>query len=274
MEQRQILLSGDYWHPDFKSILSSFDLPVTMVPIEKLSSFEASATQFDLIVMAESRRDQIQPETMEWLRQKFSGVPIVNLLGSWCEGEMRSGSPLPGVIRVYWHQWSGQYAQFVNQLKENSITDWHLPATTTIADRLQSSTTPVDLQNEIIGVSAWTQTQYEMLADSLKTMGYRSRWLERSTWDAEAIRILSAICIDANSMTQDLTNRLQWLKTTFPQRPMILILNFPRENDVASAKSLGVEEVLSKPFDLADLLTALIRVCDSEESHPKNSVVQ
>lgn len=273
MRQRQILISGDYWHAEFKAILSSFDALVTMIPTDKLDRLVSPDDQFELIVLAESRRDQIPRETVDLLRERFAGVPLVNLLGSWCEGETRSGDPVPGLIRVYWHQWRGQYDKFVKQLDSNQISDWHLPSTASVADRIEASSTTSNMEPEIIGVSAWSQPQFEMLADSLKTLGYRSRWLERCTWDAEAIKLLSAICIDANSVTDDLVNRIEWLKSTFPDPVLILILNFPRINEAHSAVELGVSEVLSKPFELADLLTAVIRACKNAAKE-NNSVIQ
>ena len=121
--------------------------PTTRNPAVRLSRDQAMrvgrprAVDVALVVSRRSRRDQIEPETVEFLRKKFAGIPIVNLLGSWCEGETRSGNPLPGVIRVYWHQWNGQYGKFVSQLKANQITDWHQPPTATIGDRVLASKT-------------------------------------------------------------------------------------------------------------------------------------
>ena len=264
MKNHKILLSGDYWHDDFRILLSSINVPMTMTPIEKVSLFKDNDDQFDLILLAQSRRGQIDDSVVEFLKTRFPGVPLIFVLGSWCEGETRSGQPIPGIVRVYWHQWMGQYAKFVQQLETNGITDWHLPRTTTVADRIEQAEQPTSgVETIIIGVSAWTQTQYEMVGDALRTLGYRSRWLERSMWDAQAITLLSAICVDANSLTDDLVNRLNWLTETFPRRPLVLILNFPRANEVASATELGVSEVISKPFELSDLQAAVKRVTEA-----------
>lgn len=257
-------MSGDYWQEDFKSLLTSINVHMTMTPIEKLSLMKDNEERFDLIVLAQSRRNQVDDSIVRFLQTEFPGMPIAFVLGSWCEGETRSGEPVPGVVRVYWHQWKGQYDKFVQQLETSGITDWHLPATATVADRIEQGKAPDnDVCRLIIGISAWTQTQYEMVADALTTLGYRARWLERSIWDAQAFRLLSAICIDANSLTDDLVNRVSWLRTTFPDRPMVLILNFPRADEVASASDLGIAEVLAKPFELAELHAALKRATES-----------
>ena len=107
MDNQKILLTCDYWDKEFQEIVSSFDVPVTLIPIEKVESI--SDSNFDLIVIAQSQRDQFLSVDLEKLQAIFPLTPIVGLLGSWCEGELRSGQPLPGVTRVYWHQWQGRY---------------------------------------------------------------------------------------------------------------------------------------------------------------------
>ena len=129
-----ILFTGDFWHTDFQSIISSIDVPITLVPLEKSASVVDQ--KFDLIVIAQSRRDQFSSAEVEKIQTTFSNTPIVSLLGSWCEGETRSGTPYPGLIRVYWHQWQGRYQKFVSQLADANLTDWHAPATSSIADRI------------------------------------------------------------------------------------------------------------------------------------------
>ncbi len=273
MKKHKILWSGDYWHDDFKTLLSSINVPMTMTPIEKLTLFKDKDEQFDLVVLAQSRRNQFDSSVVEFLRDRFPGVPVVFVLGSWCEGETRSGEPIPGVIRVYWHQWMGQYAKFCQQLETSGISDWHLPTTSTVADRIeQAQPQRQPVHQSIIGVSAWTQSQFEMVADALKTLGYRTRWLERSVWDAQAFTLLSAICIDANSVTDDLVNRLSWLRTTYPGRPMVLILNFPRAQEVSKASDLGVAEILSKPFELANLGAAIKRIIESSSREQRHLI--
>lgn len=266
MTKNRILLSGDYWHADFQTLLASIDVPMLMTPIDKVSSLANGDESFDLIVLAQSRRDQIDHETVELLRSSFATTPIVFVLGSWCEGEPRSGSPVAGIQRIYWHQWQGRYDRFIQQLNADGVTTWHAPATSNIADRIEQTKPASSSESRVIGVSAWTQTQYEMVADGLKAVGYRTKWLERSTWDAEAISLLSAICVDADSYTADLVNRLNWLRVTFPESPMVLILNFPRSNEVVSAKDAGVSKVLSKPFELVDLQSAVATCCGRQVS--------
>jgi hypothetical protein len=105
MAIHKILVTGDFWHTDFQKIVSKFDVPVTLVPFDKVETVVEQS--YDLVVLAQSRRDQFLDSEVEELITNFPAAPVVGLLGSWCEGESRSGKPYPGVIQVYWHQWEG-----------------------------------------------------------------------------------------------------------------------------------------------------------------------
>jgi hypothetical protein len=264
MEDHKILLTGDYWHQDFQHIVSGFGVPVTLVPIEKVET--VSDSSFDLIVIAQSRRNQFFAEDVEQIQETFAGIPVVGLLGSWCEGETRSGSPWPGVIRVYWHQWEGQYERFAKQLAESGITQWHAPRTSTPADRIAARIprTPDSRQIQYIGISAWTPTQHEMVADAVKTLGWKSRWVERFMWDGETTQMISAICVEADGWSASLQNRIKWLRNEIPNAPLVLLLNYPRKSQLEAIQMAGVSEVVSKPFELDDLKSAIVRAVENQ----------
>ena len=56
------------------------------------------------IVLAQAYPGQFSPVAIDRLRNLAPLARLIAILGSWCEGEPRSGHPLPGVIRIYWHQ--------------------------------------------------------------------------------------------------------------------------------------------------------------------------
>lgn len=252
----KIFVTGDYWHRDFRKFLSGFDA-VTLVPMDKILNLSHEAV--DLVVVAQSRRDQYSLDSIEKIQSQFGATPVVAVLGSWCEGELRSGNPWPGVHRVYWHQWMGRFETFVEQLNQNGITNWHAPRTSSVADQIQlpreNASEPLI---QCVGVSAWTQPSFEYLHDAIGQMGWRSRWVERSTWDAATNQVFNPICVDADSYTPDVDKRLDWLKSEFPTATFVMILNFPRPQDVDALSSRGILQVVSKPFEINDLKTAIV----------------
>lgn len=259
MKEHTILVTGDYWHPDFERLLRNLDVPVTLVPINKVVSVRETA--FDLIVIAQARRDQFSHADVEGLQSCFPNTPIVALLGSWCEGELRSGAAWPGVIRVYWHQWDGRYEQFVHQLGSAGLTEWHAPRTASVADRTAAKSAPDSgtMEIECVGISAWTRTQFEMVADAVSHFGWENRWIERATWDGATSSLVSVMVVDADGWSSDLENRLKWLREELPNTPIVLMLNYPRQNEQDEMSIHGVLEVVSKPFELDDLNMAIQR---------------
>ena len=261
MASHRILFTGDFWHQDFQSIVSSFEVPVTLVPIEKISAVEGEA--FDLVVVAQSRRSQFLANDVEVVQAMFGITPVVSLLGSWCEGESRSGTPLPGLIRVYWHQWQGRYTRFVQQLEQSGITSWHAPRTSAVSGQIEANSRPPQSQQDVlVGISAWTKGQHDMVADAVGHFGWKSCWVERSIWDAHSASPLAAVCVEADSWCAQLANRIRWILNEVPQAPIVLLLNYPRESEWDEMQACGVSEVVSKPFELGDLGTAIQRAIE------------
>ena len=224
MNDCKILFTGDFWHSDFRSVVSGFEVPTTLVPIEKIATVGDSA--FDLVVVAQSRRGQYSKDQIENIQNMFPTTPIVGLLGSWCEGEVRSGNPWPGVLRVYWHQWEGRFADFKKQLEEEGVTDWHVPRTTSVGDLIANSNFRPDGQmNLFVAISAWTETKHSMISDAIDSYGWTSCWVERAIWNAETVSAVDAICIEADVWCDDLANRIKWIRSEVPQTPMVLVLS-------------------------------------------------
>src|SRR5262245_46214259 len=59
----------------------------------------------DLILLVASRPGRFSAAEVEALHRRAPLARLVALLGTWCEGEVRSGHPWPGVNRIYAHQW-------------------------------------------------------------------------------------------------------------------------------------------------------------------------
>ena len=154
-----ILVTGDYCHRDFTDLLKSIPA-ATLVPLRKLIETSGDNKQtvdndqtpmveqstieqpenlfdrnFDLILIAQSIPDQFSTAHIEYLQARHPLTPVVALLGSWCEGDARTGRSIPGVRRIYWHQWHGRFELFRHQLQHDGYTEWHSPFTATVGDQ-------------------------------------------------------------------------------------------------------------------------------------------
>ena len=273
MSQLHLLVSGDYWHEDFRDQLSQIKFPTTMVPLERLSS--APSQEYDLVVLAQSRRNEISASTVDEIRQSMPQVPIVVLLGTWCEGENRSGEPLEGVNNVLWHQWEKRFEKFCVQMNEGVSTDWHLPLTATVADQVRDfSPDPShvkQLSGPNVGVSASHRSSFESIRDLLNLYSCEVSWIESDKEKAKSEQF-DAVCVDIERGIEQQKNSISVLKSLFHNIPTVVLLGFPRKQDVDGLAAFGITQIVSKPFTADELVMSLIQAC-SEQSVPENSVV-
>lgn len=252
----RMLVTGDYWHNDFEELIRNSCNSTTLMPLNRLFDNSVTEMKCSLIVIAQSRRNQFDAAVVERLLKTFPNVPVAALSGSWCEGESRSGSPFPGVVRVYWHQWQGRLDSFRRQLDQGQIATWNLPRTYSIADRvvrdLESSRIEFDEQT-LVGISALTPASYSMLKDVCDSAGVESVWADTIGDDEELERKPQLVLLEANSMSPHFVSRIRGLKKKFSEATFIATLNYPRRYDLELARREGVEHIISKPFSLADL---------------------
>lgn len=266
MASPRVLLSGDYWHGDFKNLNANLFIPATLVPFESLQALDAN--RFSLIVIAQSRSNQFAQEVIDDLVARNPLTPVVMLLGSWCEGERRTDRPIEGVKHVYWHQWSGQFTKFCQQMAQDGVSLWHTPPTESDADRVVSEIVdrpPIrSLAGTVVGISASSVAVFDSLSHGVTAIGGKAKWVEHTSW-INLLASIEIICIDANSLDASLKRRVRWLKSQTVHVPMIAILNFPRTQEIEELKRLGVSAILSKPFELSDFCTVILSVVGASE---------
>lgn len=59
----------------------------------------------DVVILLQEYPGQYRAKVIERVRQHFPLTIFVIIAGSLCEGEGRTGTLIPGTIRLYWHQW-------------------------------------------------------------------------------------------------------------------------------------------------------------------------
>lgn len=258
MDTIQILISGDYWHEDFRKPFSQLGVPATMVPTERIASVVDQ--KFHLVVLAESRRDQISQSTVDCFRNSMPDVPIVVLLGSWCEGENRSGDPLLGVNQVVWHQWETRFERFLNQLANGLKSDWHQPLTVTVSDRVREFSPDADVakffQGKKVLVSCEDATTFESVSDLLSIYQCSAYWAEST--DVSNLSC-DVICVDGNGASGEFADRVASIRSQLTDVPVTVMLNFPRQQDLDTLTVIGVQEVVSKPYTHNEFLHSLMR---------------
>ena len=146
MSTLSILLLGDTDRTEFHDARASLD---RWAAVHEFAETDAAAAALaraeivpDVIVVAQAFPGQFSHEAIDGLRRLAPLARILGLMGSWCEGELRSGSPWPATMRAYWHQWPVRCQREFLRLSEGQSGSWALPPTATEEERLLADVVP------------------------------------------------------------------------------------------------------------------------------------
>ena len=130
------------------------------------------------IVLAQAYPDQFSAAAIDRLRSLAPLARLIAILGSWCEGEPRSGHPLPGVIRIYWHQAAVRIRREFPRWFQPQGSAWRLPVTATDEERLLASIhTPLPKGQGLVAIWTRRPEMEGLLADACRRVGYATVWL-------------------------------------------------------------------------------------------------
>lgn len=247
---RRVLFTGDYRHPEFAApraflaVAAEVDLREALV--------EEPVGGSELIVLCQSRPGQFTQEQVERLHARAPLARLLAILGSWCEGEQRSGRPWHGVERVYWYDAVGRLRNLLNR-------DSHSPPSRTLApaEQIEHSARrwPSADAGATATIFALRRQDYEPLADVCRVLGLTPRW--DPNWQGQgAAPTLLLVAIDDLQASVSIES-LAPLARAWPGSQRIALLNFPRCNEVQQLQQAGFHHVLGKPLLVADLLHCL-----------------
>jgi hypothetical protein len=157
-----------------------------------------------------------------------------------------------GVSRVYWHQFCARVAREWNS-SPGTHGMWCLPRTANENDHLlQVPHSPDDRHAGLIAIHANAIVTYECLADMCQMEGWSTVWLPpRQPMQLERPTILLWDAVDGGA-----AEFAAWRARHLQLRPRasVVLMAFPRSQDVQSFIRAGAKSVLAKPFLVADLL--------------------
>lgn len=226
-----VALSGDTTHAEFAAAIDLLRATTHVVP----ASQAASA---DLVVHSQPRPGMMPPREVASLQRVAPLAGQVALLGTWCEGEPRTGRPEPGVERVYWYDfptwWQAQLALWT----AGRCPEWARADD----DRRGGSPRPSRALGRIaIEATCWETAA--ALSDVLRDAGYATTTSIESTGIVAGIwegRQLDGYVV---KRLEDFCRRLR-----SPGAPTIALLDFPRSDRCKLARQLGVADVIGKPW--------------------------
>ena len=212
-----------------------------------------ASLQPELIVLLQQRPGEIGEVEVRRLQSAAPLAGMYAVLGSWCEGETRTGQPSPGVARIYRHDWPIQCRAELSRRTRCEVPHWSLPFTVSMEERFLDRCRPLNsvVRAELIAVVAGSRETAIALADACRSAG-----LSVASKPAKATAILWDTTIE---MARD-AKQVAAIKANSVTAPVIALVSYPRKSDCQKMLAAGVDAVLTKPFLLDDLLAEIERL--------------
>lgn len=215
----------------------------------------------DLCVVLAARPGEFTAEVVESLRQQAPLTRVVGLLGSWCEGEARTGHPWPAVPRVYWHRWPAWFAEELAAWEQGEFGALSLPLTATDEERLLRADTNLSDRGEArVAISSPLRDMAALLVEACTEFGYRAHRCEAEDSAANPQPVLGIY--DAGSCDAEALEQLRRLASDCPATRWLALANFPRVEDERQLREAGAAAVLSQPLVIDELRATLTRLID------------
>jgi CheY-like chemotaxis protein len=266
-----VWLVGDAGHLDFRASVELLNATATVVQFKDAHQAWREPIGLDrppdVIIIAASRPGMMRARDVEQLRRRLPLVGAVALLGSWCEGEARTGRPVPGVSRCYWYDFPNWWHWQLELMASGRCPDWALPGTAD--DRDCARIRPRQASEPTAGMIVLQTTCWEtgdVLADVLRTSGYATAWAPRGG-RGPSIRGAAAGIWEGRQLDKpELCQLAEFCEQLAKDAaPVVALADFPRRDRCEVAIQAGAAAVLGKPWLNADLLHTLERLIQRQD---------
>ena len=247
-----VWLIGDGDHRDFAEARRWLEEATQLTRFDDVAAAIAADGSPDAAILAQARPGQMTGRQVHQLYRRAPTARLIGLVGSLGEGEVRSGAPLAGLTRIYWHQAAlrlpkelglepalkGSKAAKGSKSRPHSASDIDALLQQVVAVRRAR------LRPETVAIHTHSLATWQSLCAALLQGGYRSVW-ERGKAIGESAPVAFRL-IDGWQSLPDETSE-----------PTVLLLSFPRLEDFERARPAGVDMIVAQPMLMPDLFAAL-----------------
>ena len=258
--ETRVLLVGNFSTREFSAAIAEFAAAESWPRVAHVSAaadlLASSEQPPELIFLAQPSPATYRQADIDRLQQCSPLTRQVIVAGTWCEGELRTGNPLHGVIRLYWYEWKSWWEAASRRQDARYCPHWSQPlehpqSGRWAADKLTLSA-PLVTQN--VSIDCGDYTVYETLAAGLRAYGIDARWNRAKT--AQPLPAPAAGIWDGGQLSE----RELYQLASFCQAidgPVVALLDFPRVEHLALAQTAGVSASYAKPYVVEELALAM-----------------
>ncbi len=255
-----VLLAGPWNVGEFADLLSSLSVSHGWQRASNCGEVAAllAETKFapELILLADPLPGTHPQSDVELLRQAAPLARLVVVAGTWCEGELRTGTPLTGVLRLYWYELPGWWASAMNMVQQGACPPWSQPFEGPAAGRTLDGSQMA--HSGIIAIDCKLISTWEALSAALKNFGADCHWTRRGELGQLPSHVAAGIW-DGGQLEPLEVERL----TKFAQAirecggVVIALLDFPRREHLDLVREAGCHAVLGKPYVVDELVSRI-----------------
>jgi len=246
------MLMGDASH-------SEFGAAVELLRAESRLVGEVSRSP-ELMVICQSHPGTVSRRVVESLRRTAPLASVVALAGSWCEGETRTGRPLPGVDRLYWHQFPAWWHRQMALRAAGRCPEWARSGATRISEPGRPRPRPT-----VVSIRTSIRESAEALSDLLNRTGFTTAWHREGSPQLTLRGAGAGIWVGGQLSDREAAD-LHAFCRMFPgaRGSVIALLDFPRRDSVDRAMEAGAAAVLGMPWRNVDLIESLSAIAGRE----------
>lgn len=198
------------------------------------------------ILVAQSLPGQLSTADIDSIRLLAPLAQIVVITGTWCEGEIRTGKPVAGVLRLHWHELPQWWRTRFNQGSPWSYS-------------LEGALHPRNLHPSLhlqgkVAVYTPALASFEALSGALSPTGLECEWHRYTLPHGTLVGIWDGAQLDDPELL-----RLKSFAAPICEHggSLVVLLDFPRKEHFAQLKDVGRTAILGKPYIISDLITAI-----------------
>jgi len=260
MQPLRVLAVGDLRHREFAEPREVIEATSELVAVAEVSAalamLAASGDAPDVIVLAQQWPGQFQLAQVDALRRSAPLARPVALLGSWCEGETRTGRPWPAVTRVFWYQWATWWPRQAERHQRGQCPSWGLPVTATLEDHAEAAPRGAEETRQgLVAVHTPHRETAESLGDALCQRGYAADWIVPR--ETVRLRGVAAILWDGKLYDDRELAAIGRLRNKLQGAAVVALADFPRIDLARKLSRAGAGFVVGRPFSLDELFGRL-----------------
>jgi hypothetical protein len=213
----------------------------------------AEAVGPELVLLAQPLAGCYTQGEVTRLQQLAPLARMVVVAGSWSEGELRTGRPLAGVVRLYWYEFPAWWSAVRRQRGEGLAPPWSAPLDGTLAGRFTPALIDPQLHTGllpgVIAINCQLGATFEAIREALQPYGADCRWVRRGQAGELPRELVAGIWDGGQLDPGELADFRQFAQEVAQRNGVTLALvDFPRQEHREMVRAAGGTGLLGKPY--------------------------